>query len=911
MKKWLLFSLCLVLGISRPTAAQTNDANLQAMLQAGLWDSVIEQGMGESDPVSVLAVAEAQLWRGRWEDAESSLRAAARRNPAHVEVQLALARLLLRRGSMDAAVELLDTVVEGAGPVPLQARYLRGVAYDHIGRSSRAALDYGDLVAAFNRNEATTAADLMYVGMACHHLALYSDANFAFQRALERDPEHLETRLHWAELFFEKYRPDEALRLADEVLERNPSHPMALVLRARAAVDTSYDVAEARRLIDRALLVDPGFPEALELRTEIALDSRDFSAALADLERVEARAPDRLEALTLRAAVYLLQDNEEALEDIQRRALRIRPDYARFFHQLGEIGVRNFRYVESMDWFQQALDVDAGYWPAFVSLGIGWSRLGDDERALQFLRRAFESDPFNLQAFHMVELFEGTLQDYRVVVDAVIPGVRYRFHESEHSMLQRYVPGIMGAAWQRFVEWYGIVPETPVSIEIFPDGASFGIRSVGLPHVSPHGICFGHLVTSRSPSEGNFNWQLVLEHELSHVFALNASRYRLPRWFAEGLAEYDTSLVHGHWRRDEQIAMVQSLQHRRLVPLEALDEAFTSVDNMGQVLAAYYQAFLLVEYIASTRGRDALMQMLAAFADSATTGDAIRSVLGCEPTALDEEFELWLSEQLGPMLSLYEPDLSDYADVAHFAARAAGDENDAQFVSEYGVSLLVNGDSEAGIAQLERALALDPRQPLALYVTGLAARESGQSAAAIQAFTRLYDAGLQSYSGLVELGRALRESGQASQAREVLERAAALYARGSEARVELAELAEAQGDSAVACALWTEVSHLDENDARAAERAARATLDAEGSEEDAMELATRFLQIALFDPDAHGLSGRAAMGVRDWEMAVRELELELELGAEDRRETLQLLVEAHEQRGDDTAADAARRQLSP
>jgi hypothetical protein len=129
--------------------------------------------------------------------------------------------------------------------------------------------------------------------------------------------------------------------------------------------------------------------------------------------------------------------------------------------------------------------------------------------------------------------------------------------------------------------------------------------------------------------------------------------------------------------------------------------------------------------------------------------------------------------------------------------------------------------------------------------------------------------------------------------------------------VELAELAEAQGDSAVARALWTEVSHLDENDARAAERAARATLDVEGSEEDAMELATRFLQIALFDPDAHGLSGRAAMGVRDWEMAVRELELELELGAEDRRETLQLLVEAHEQRGDDTAADAARRQLSP
>jgi tetratricopeptide (TPR) repeat protein len=403
----------------------------------------------------------------------------------------------------------------------------------------------------------------------------------------------------------------------------------------------------------------------------------------------------------------------------------------------------------------------------------------------------------------------------------------------------------------------------------------------------------------------------VLEHELSHVFALNASRYRLPRWFAEGLAEYDTSLVHEHWRRDEQIAMVQSLQHRGLVPVEALDEAFTSVDNMGQVLAAYYQAFLLVEYIASTRGRDELMEMLAAFADSATTGDAIRRVLGCEPAALDREFELWLSEQLGPMLSLYEPDLSVYSDVAHYAARAANSENDAQFVSEYGVSLLVNGDAEAGMAELERALALDPRQPLALYVTGLAARESGQSAAAIQAFTRLHDSGLQSYSGLVELGRALRESGQAAQAREVLERAAALFARGSEARVQLAELAEAQGDQVLARALWTEVSELDENDALAAERATRATLALAGDPEEAMELASRFLQIALFDPEAHGLSGRAAMGVQNWELAVRELELELEMGAENRRETLQLLVQAHEQRGDEVAAEAVRRQLSP
>jgi cellulose synthase operon protein C len=910
MKKWLLLSSFLWLSVVTPTFAQTT-TELETMLDAGLWGAVIEQGGRQTEPATMVLVAEARLWTGLWEDAEEGLRSGLRRHAGNVDIQLALVQVLLRRGSMDAAVELLDSIVEGEGPVPLRARYLRGVAYDNIGRTSRAALDYGDLVAAFNRNEVTTADDLMYVGMACHRLALYSDANFAFQRALERDPDHIDTRLRWAELFFEKYRPDEALRLADEVLERNPTHPLALVLRARAAIDTAYDLHEAEKLLVRALLVDAAFPEALELRTEIALDSRDYPEALAALDLVDARVPDRLEALTLRGAVYLLQDDEEALEDIQRRVLRIRPDYARFFHQLGEVGVRNFRYVESMDWFQQALDVDAGYWPAFVSLGIGWSRLGDDERALQFLRRAFESDPFNLQAFHMVELFEGALQDYRVVPDPSVAGVQYRFHESEQSVLERYVPEIMGAAWNRYVDWYGLVPEAPVSIEIFPDGASFGIRSVGLPHVSPHGICFGHLVTSRSPSEGNFNWQLVLEHELSHVFALNASRYRMPRWFAEGLAEYDTSLLHEHWRRDEQIAIVQSLQNQRLVPVEALDEAFTSVDNIGQVLAAYYQAFLLVEYIAESRGRDSLMQMLAAFADSQTTGDAIRRVLGIEPAALDEEFETYLRAELGPLLSLYEPDLSAYSDIERFESRAASAENDPQLVGEYGASLLVNGNVEDGLAQLERALSLDPRQPLALYVTGLAARESGQAEAAIQAFSRLDEAGLASYSGLVELGRALRETGRAPEANAVLQRAAALFPRGAEARVELAELAEAQGDVSLATSLWAEISLLDENDAEAAERATRAMLQVPEEAQRARLLAERFLQIALFDPNAHGLLGRASVGLQDWRVAIRELALELEMGAENRRETLELLVQAHEAVGDREAAEAVRRQLAP
>ena len=61
--------------------------------------------------------------------------------------------------------------------------------------------------------------------------------------------------------------------------------------------------------------------------------------------------------------------------------------------------------------------------------------------------------------------------------------------------------------------------------------------------IGVQGVCFGKVVTALSPRGGPFNWEQIVWHELAHVFAVQRSRSRVPRWFTEGLSEDRKSVV--------------------------------------------------------------------------------------------------------------------------------------------------------------------------------------------------------------------------------------------------------------------------------------------------------------------------------------------------------------------------------
>lgn len=895
-----LTSLLLLL-LAAPSVAEPID-DAAALADRGEYQAAIEVLVDDDDEAAVLLRVRLLWTVGEYEDALRSARRAAESRRATHAARAEYGRLLFLSGEYEAAIDQLDEAVETDEPEP-SARYWRALAFEAIGRRSRSALEMEDFIREYNRGQVTSVEHLTLVALASHALENYHDANAAFRDVLEQDPENIAARIHWARLFLEKYRPDEAQALLREVEAINPVHPDALGLLALTEFQTTYDLDAVRDYVERALAVNPLAPAALEMQANLAIDARDYPAALEALDLIAENFPNRLSTLSMRGAVHFLRGDDDAFAEVEERVLELNPRFGEFYYLVGEYASQNFRYADGLALQERAIEVDAGFSPAYAALAVGYSRVGDDGRALQFLRRAHEVDPFNVQAFHMVELWESTLNDYRYVDDDRVEGLRYRFHRDERDVLERYIPPVMQDAFERYVERYEDAPEMPLSIEVFREPETFGIRSVGVPYAMQHGICFGHVVTSRSPSDGDFNWRQVLEHELSHVFSLHASDNRVPRWFTEGLAEYDTIVGNIGWRREHDLAMIQALQRDELLSVEDLNRAFVSMARPEGILEAYFQSSLVVEFIAERYGYGALIEMLAAWGRGSQTAAVLEEVLEVSVEEFDAAFEASLRANYEGLLRVFEPAAWWYDDYEGYEAAYEASPTTARAVAELAWAEYYRGNVGAAAVRATEALGLDSREPYAMFLAGRLAWEAGDGGAARTLFDALIDNGHESPSAHSVLAAVAKESGDLRAAAHHLAAAAELAPTDVMILREAALVASLEDDRAREIELLVQVATLDQNDADANLRLAMYLLDT-GELQRATFFAGRAIDIAPFRADVQATSGRIAHRAQNWEVAARDLALAVESSDNGRNELLGLLLDAYRALGRE--ADAAR-----
>ena len=78
------------------------------------------------------------------------------------------------------------------------------------------------------------------------------------------------------------------------------------------------------------------------------------------------------------------------------------------------------------------------------------------------------------------------------------------------------------------------------------------------------GACFGRVVTMDSPkalAPGSFQWEATLWHELAHVFTIQMSNSRIPRWLTEGISAFEEKRGRPEWARGHG---VQAYAGRRI-----------------------------------------------------------------------------------------------------------------------------------------------------------------------------------------------------------------------------------------------------------------------------------------------------------------------------------------------------------
>ena len=847
------------------------------------------------------ALFDAQLRTGDWDGAAATAKALAGRKEGTDAGAVLTAELDLLGGRYEEAIRKLEPIV-GRNGLDFRARWALGRAHAALGHGDRAFAALDPMADAYVDDKVSSAGDLTLLGLGLWHTGHFKNANQVFGEALRADPRYQEANLRWGLLFLEKYNYRDADQSFEEVLKQDPHEPMALVGRARVDIGSDNDLIQASRRIDEALATNPKLIEGLLVKADIDVRNEDYDAALVTLNRALALNPRSLEALSGVATVRFLRDEPAEMDKAVKAVFAVNPKYADVWCDAAEAGERVHRYVEIVALYEKALAIDADNGRALIGLGIGWSRLGDDEKARRFLDRGFEADPYNVRAFNIASVFYDSMIKQFDLVDE--RGLRLRLDKKERAVLEPLVGPEMEKARAHYDARYRFSPKPPLQIEIFPDPSLFAIRTVGLPRMGAHGVCFGHVITARSPSAGNFNWEQVLWHEMAHVYHIQLSDSRVPRWFTEGLAVHETRKLRPAWARPMDLELWHLLQRGELVGIDGFNAAFTQAKSLDDILVAYYQASVVVQYVEERWGFEKLRAMLVGWAEKKDTAAVFREALGVDPAAFDAAFREWLRERLVRYAGLFEPDPQAYRELARYESAAAASPDDARAQAELAMSHLANGEPDEAKASIGKAVAADAEEPLTAWLAAQQALHGGDWAGARERLEGLISGGRDGVTIREALATACKEGGDLDGAEESWAALAKMEPESEGAWRALYALRSDRKDDAGALEAAVRAADISQMDA-ALELEIAALAKKLGKPDVGRAAVLRSLEIAPFAPEVRVAVAEVRLADGDAAAARAELEQALALGPEQPAPVLGLLARAQLMAGDREKARAS------
>jgi hypothetical protein len=113
------------------------------------------------------------------------------------------------------------------------------------------------------------------------------------------------------------------------------------------------------------------------------------------------------------------------------------------------------------------------------ALAMTLLRLGDEDRGLEAMRRAWKLDPYDARTYNVLNLFEKIIPTrYTTLATAHL---RFRVEPARVRPSRRSSRRSSRATYVRYVTRYGFEPKGPVTFELYGDPRHFAVRTVGLP----------------------------------------------------------------------------------------------------------------------------------------------------------------------------------------------------------------------------------------------------------------------------------------------------------------------------------------------------------------------------------------------------------------------------------------------
>ncbi len=485
----------------------------------------------------------------------------------------------------------------------------------------------------------------------------------------------------WGELYAETHQNSEALKLFNDALKADANYAFAKVGAASVLVDQF--ATQANEYLQPVMEGDaPAGAKlrALLLAIRVNLENSDLDKADELLKQATQLASSgqlpQLEIYALQASLELLRSptgTDVANSQWVKKALAEHPGYGDIYAIPAHYYVITRRTREAAELYKKAIDIQPDHWEARVEYGSSLLRDNQVTAAREQMEAAYKGDPYNAVTVNTLRLLD-SLKNFDVlaypdVASADIKSLAdqspmiLRLHKKESAVLGPYARKLTEQAIASYSKQFSFKLKEPVVIEVYPDHEDFAVRTAGEPGLGLLGVTFGYVVAMDSPSSrpvDEFHWGSTLWHELAHVFTLESTDHRVPRWFSEGISvyeEWNTGPIAGTDGKGS-ISIpgyaYAAFKEGKALPVAELDRGFIRPEYPQQVMVSYMQAGLICEFIKRNYGAARLNDMLQQFKRGVSTEKAIQSVFRLQAKEFDTHFNVFMQTEFRTLFDKFD-----------------------------------------------------------------------------------------------------------------------------------------------------------------------------------------------------------------------------------------------------------------
>jgi len=221
--------------------------------------------------------------------------------------------------------------------------------------------------------------------------------------------------------------------------------------------------------------------------------------------------------------------------------------------------------------------------------------------------------------------------------------IRYRGNDQAARLVQES----SHLFYQRICSDFSYTPGKKIPIVVYSSKEELNASFNWPASENAMGVYWGGVIRVLAPeawiNEGNpgivkqvFQQLGPMAHEMTHLVLDYVAHGNYPRWFTEGVAQYEEYKITG-FIFDEQAGFSE----QELYPLNKMDRNFDSLPNQS---LAYRQSLYAIQFIVTVYGENGLHRIINSLSHGNSFNGSLKQALGLDQEQFEKEWHYWLMQ---------------------------------------------------------------------------------------------------------------------------------------------------------------------------------------------------------------------------------------------------------------------------